>query len=159
MPSPRAPANILVGELGETIVIDWGLAKVSGDADAASSGGFSANANAALETHAGSVFGTPGFMAPEQLRGESVDARCDVYALGATLYYLLSRRPPHTGRTGAEMMVAALAGPVPAWPRSAASAPWWSPTRAAPGWLTTTWAPRTPSPGTAPTSSAAATGR
>ena len=56
------------------------------------------DADDAIKTRAGIVFGTPGFMAPEQLRGEPVDERCDVYALGATLYHLLARRPPHHAR-------------------------------------------------------------
>ena len=50
-------------------------------------------------------------MAPEQLRGAPVDERCDVYALGATLYHLLARRPPHHAKTADEMMRAAVDGP------------------------------------------------
>src|SRR3954470_520061 len=62
------PANILVGELGETVVIDWGLAKVIGEDD--DKGTVIAQASDSLRTQIGSVFGTPGFMAPEQARGE-----------------------------------------------------------------------------------------
>jgi hypothetical protein len=100
------PSNILVGDLGETIVIDWGLAKVIGEADEPY-GGSGAADDDAIKTRAGIVFGTPGFMAPEQLRGYPVDERCDVYALGATLYHLLSRKPPHYAKTADEMMKAA----------------------------------------------------
>ncbi|HEY1552612.1 MAG TPA: protein kinase family protein, partial [Kofleriaceae bacterium] len=60
---------------------------------------------------AGVVFGTPGFMAPEQLRGSPPDERCDVYALGATMYHLLARRPPHYSKNAADMMRAAVDGP------------------------------------------------
>ena len=81
------PANILVGAYGETLLIDWGLARRLDEADAAS-------APLELEqaeplTRAGSIFGTPGYMAPEQARGEPVDARADVYALGITLLHVL----------------------------------------------------------------------
>ncbi len=107
------PSNILAGDLGETIVIDWGLAKVIGEADELTS---RAPSHADLDddqirTRAGIVFGTPGFMAPEQLRGLAVTERCDVYALGATLYHMLSRRPPHHAKTADEMMKAAAHAP------------------------------------------------
>jgi hypothetical protein len=104
------PANILVGELGETVVIDWGLAKVIGEPDE-QIGRPLVDLSDALKTRAGVVYGTPGFMAPEQLRGAPVTEGCDVYALGATLYHLLSRKPPHFAKTADEMMKAAVAAP------------------------------------------------
>jgi Protein kinase domain len=88
------PANILVGDLGETVVIDWGLAKVVGEDDELSSDSLPSDS---LQTQIGSVFGTPGFMAPEQARGDEMGTGGDVYALGATLYQLLSGQPPHAG--------------------------------------------------------------
>ncbi|MEO7734170.1 MAG: serine/threonine-protein kinase, partial [Kofleriaceae bacterium] len=72
------PWNILLGDYGETLLIDWGLARVLDERDA---------------PDVGHGFGTPGFMAPEQARGEEVDARADVHALGATLVYLLTQAP------------------------------------------------------------------
>ncbi len=90
------PANILVGENGETVVIDWGLAKVIGEADEDSLDGAPTPADS-LQTQAGAVFGTPGFMPPEQARGEGSTAHGDVFALGATLYQLLAGRPPIGG--------------------------------------------------------------
>jgi hypothetical protein len=105
------PSNILIGDFGETIVIDWGLAKVIGEPDEPTQA--EPDASESLRTKAGVVYGTPGFMSPEQLRGASVDERCDVYALGATLYHLLSRKPPHHAKTAEEMMKAAMAGPPP----------------------------------------------
>ncbi|MBL0218637.1 MAG: serine/threonine protein kinase [Myxococcales bacterium] len=106
------PTNILVGDLGETVVIDWGLAKVLDDPeDEIASAAEELDAGDSLRTRAGTVFGTPGFMSPEQLAGQPVDERCDVYALGATLYHLLARQPPHARSSGTEMMSAALSGP------------------------------------------------
>ncbi|MEO7732503.1 MAG: serine/threonine-protein kinase, partial [Kofleriaceae bacterium] len=102
------PSNILIGDLGETVVIDWGLAKVIGEADEPITRPL-VDLSDALKTRAGIVYGTPGFMAPEQLRGVPVNAQCDVYALGATLYHLLSRKPPHYAKTADEMMKAAVA--------------------------------------------------
>jgi hypothetical protein len=97
------PANILVGELGETIVIDWGLAKVIGEDDD-KPGTLIAQASDSLRTQMGAVFGTPGFMAPEQARGEELDPRGDVYALGATLYQLLAGAPPHAGTSATDVI-------------------------------------------------------
>jgi len=94
------PANIIVGKYGETLVVDWGLAKAVGRADpslgeqtlAPSSGGSS-------ETFSGSALGTPAYMSPEQARGElnRLGPRSDVYSLGATLYCLLTGKPPVEG--------------------------------------------------------------
>jgi hypothetical protein len=108
------PSNILIGDLGETIVIDWGLAKAIGEADDTSGPTprvLPPDDDSSLKTRAGIVYGTPGFMAPEQLRGKPVDERCDVYALGATLYHLLARRPPHHHKSADVMMRAAVEGP------------------------------------------------
>jgi hypothetical protein len=103
------PPNILVGELGETMVIDWGLAKVIGELDDARPE--ERPAGESFHTRHGAVFGTPGFMSPEQLHASDVDERADVYALGATLYHLLAQRPPHADASATKMMEIALAGP------------------------------------------------
>jgi serine/threonine-protein kinase len=121
------PANIMLGAHGEVLVLDWGLAKIlrSADEDGASAPpGFSepdddgstwrtsrsrsvhtdrstrsSGGDRSLETRMGTVAGTPAYMAPEQARGEvdRIDARSDVYALGAVLYHVLSGRPPYSG--------------------------------------------------------------
>ena len=73
------PWNILVGAYGETLVIDWGLARRLDTADPGTGG---------------TAYGTPGYIAPEQARGEPGDPRTDVYALGATLFHVLTGGPP-----------------------------------------------------------------
>ena len=91
------PGNVIVGDFGETVVIDWGLAKDLSAAEESSVGGgpFRANRDDGL-TSTGSVLGTPAYMAPEQGRGEPVDQRADVFAIGAMLWELcsLQRLPP-----------------------------------------------------------------
>ena len=81
------PANIMFGDFGEVYVLDWGIARVLGDDDHAPP---IAPAPEYAATAAGALLGTPGYMAPEQIRGEPVDARADVYALGCILYELLT---------------------------------------------------------------------
>lgn len=109
------PANVMVGRFGEVYVMDWGLAKVLGREDSRdlrvrSPGStdltslksiraeeLAANPNTPLVTMDGTVLGTPAYMPPEQASGEveSMDARSDVYALGAMLYQLLAGHAPY----------------------------------------------------------------
>jgi WD40 repeat protein/tRNA A-37 threonylcarbamoyl transferase component Bud32 len=95
------PANVLVGDLGETVVIDWGLAKSIDDAELAKG---SADAYvvpdeiAPLRTIVGAVMGTPSYMPPEATRGDTSDERSDVYQIGALLYHLISGRAPYAER-------------------------------------------------------------
>jgi serine/threonine protein kinase len=91
------PSNIIVGNYGETIIIDWGIAKdISAGPEAEISLGSPATRSGDGLTSAGTVLGTPDYMAPEQARGEAVDQRADVYAIGAMLWELccLERVPP-----------------------------------------------------------------
>jgi serine/threonine protein kinase len=105
------PQNILVGELGETVVIDWGLAKVLGDGDEPVHDSLEPRLPSAadsLQTQVGSVFGTPGFMAPEQARGDDLGPQGDVYALGATLYQVIVGKPPFGGTSATDVISSTL---------------------------------------------------
>ena len=108
------PSNVLVGAYGETVVIDWGLAKDLADPTgepAPAAGPYRDEVTTGLTglTGAGAVIGTAAYMPPEQAHAEEVDARADVYALGAILYHLLSGRAPY--REHADVLAAVKAGP------------------------------------------------
>jgi serine/threonine-protein kinase len=92
------PANIMLGKYGETLVVDWGLAKVIGrkEEDAAPEPSAPVIALHQFTTRVGTTLGTPVFMSPEQAQGlvELVGPASDIYSLGATLYMLLTGRAP-----------------------------------------------------------------
>jgi serine/threonine protein kinase len=105
------PANIMIGSFGEVLVLDWGLAKIlsdpasshgAGDPDATSLGQSDAapteiaSTQRSATTSQGAVMGTPGYMSPEQARGENdrLDEHSDIFSLGALLRFLLSDAPP-----------------------------------------------------------------
>ncbi len=96
------PSNIILGRHGETLVVDWGLAKATGKADpsVAEQTLWPSSASGSSETLPGSTMGTPAYMSPEQAEGqlERLGPRSDVYSLGATLYCLLTGRPPFAGQ-------------------------------------------------------------
>ena len=84
------PDNIVLGDYGEVYVLDWGVAKVIGDADDLVD--VASSSRDELATHAGTIVGTPGYMPPEQVRGDpDVDGRADVYALGCVLFEVRAR--------------------------------------------------------------------
>jgi serine/threonine-protein kinase len=88
------PDNIMLGDYGEVYVLDWGVAKVLGEDDSAFADVTSGSGEHA--TRAGTAVGTPGYMSPEQVRGQSdVDGRADVYTLGCLLFEILSGETLH----------------------------------------------------------------
>jgi serine/threonine protein kinase len=93
------PLNVMVNALGEVQVMDWGLAKDQASRERERPEELPEDETGS-HTAAGSVLGTPGYMAPEQARGEAVDARADVFALGATLAAILTGRAAFGEREG-----------------------------------------------------------
>jgi serine/threonine-protein kinase len=87
------PANIMLGDYGEVYVLDWGVARVL-DRDTTESNPTIPSLDTE-GTQAGKLLGTPGYMAPEQIRGADVGPSADVYALGAILFELLAGEPLH----------------------------------------------------------------
>src|SRR5262245_33444875 len=118
------PQNVMVGAFGEVQVMDWGLAKVLGAMPAPAGPTEAANEatqaatlisptpDAWPHTQAGSLLGTPAFAPPEQALGEidKVDARSDVFGLGAILAVILTGKPPYVGETAESLRVQALRG-------------------------------------------------
>ncbi len=107
------PDNVMLGDFGETIVLDWGLAKLRGGQEPGQ--GEVEDAEDAQEelrrasdsaTVAGSPMGTPSYMPPEQADGdlEAIDERSDVYSLGAILYQLLTGKAPYSGASALEVI-------------------------------------------------------
>ncbi len=113
------PANVMLGPFGEVYVMDWGLARPLGSTEAHEAVGVESGLLG--ETQAGTAVGTPGYMSPEQARGDlaHMDGRSDVWSLGAILYEMLTGVVAYRGRTPLEILVRSSTGP-PSDPREAA---------------------------------------
>ncbi|MFO0549592.1 MAG: serine/threonine-protein kinase [Polyangiaceae bacterium] len=94
------PENVMLGAFGEVYVLDWGVARIAGLAEAPIEAD-EPGAEAPPATAAGSMVGTPGYMAPEQVLGnlDAIGEATDVYALGCILFELLTLEPLHTATT------------------------------------------------------------
>lgn len=103
------PQNVMIAELGQVVVMDWGLAKLVGTP----LGACELHSDRHLATRPGSIIGTPAYMPPEQAFGdiERVDLRADVYSLGTILYEILSGCPPYDGSCNKEILNQMLLGP------------------------------------------------
>ncbi len=102
------PENIMLREDGLVKVLDFGLAKLTEEK-------FPLNKSEALtlaqvNTQAGTILGTVGYMSPEQARGKPVDERTDIWGLGVVLYEMLTRRKPFEGETTSDVLAAILTG-------------------------------------------------
>lgn len=98
------PQNVIVGPGGRVTVLDFGLAKLSAHGDAGASPEL---------TRSGVISGTPPYMSPEQLRGEPLDGRSDLFSLGIVLFEMLTGRRPFEGELTAQLVVAILVQPHP----------------------------------------------
>ncbi len=104
------PGNVMVGPFGETVVIDWGLAKDLYSDQPASDSDHGPSPDV-LKTSHGMVVGTPPYMPPEQAAAHDVNQRSDVYALGAMLYHCLCGKRPYQEVRSKDILVAVVSGP------------------------------------------------
>jgi serine/threonine-protein kinase len=110
-------ANVVLGDFGEVMVLDWGLAKVTGSPEGAgpqTPPALPPSGQLDLTLH-GQVIGTPAYMAPEQAEGRSdlFDGRTDIYGLGAILFEILTGRPPHLGKSALDVLRRIVGEPTP----------------------------------------------
>src|SRR5262249_40621977 len=113
------PGNVLLGPYGETLVVDWGLAKVIGRPESGPDPGEATLRPSAdsgfAPTSPGSVIGTPAYISPEQARGDlaALGPASDVYSLGATLYHLLAAKAAFEPADFAVIQARVIAGEFP----------------------------------------------
>jgi hypothetical protein len=92
------PANIMLNVTGDPIIMDFGIAKIMGGTQ---------------HTATGAVLGTARYMSPEQIKGERIDPRTDIYSLGVTFFEMLGGRPPFTADSAMTLMMMHMTDPVP----------------------------------------------
>jgi len=100
------PANVMVGEHGEVQILDWGLAKIMAAGQVRTDLAMSLSGS-------GPLYGTPAYMSAEQVRGEDIDGRADVYAIGVMLYEALTLELPFAGTGFALLTAVVKEAPVP----------------------------------------------
>jgi outer membrane protein assembly factor BamB len=93
------PSNVLIDEQGNCLLTDFGISKMVG--------------GTSKFTQTGAIIGTPEFMSPEQILGEELDGRSDIYSLGVVLYQLATGRPPYRAETPPAVFVKHLHDPLP----------------------------------------------
>ncbi len=100
------PENIMLRPDGYVKVLDFGIAKLAEQEVPTTMA--QEDAVSLVETHLGSIFGTARYMSPEQVLGEAVDKRTDIWSLGAVLYEMVAGRAPFSGETAGEVMTSIL---------------------------------------------------
>ena len=112
------PGNVVLGKYGETLVVDWGLAKALGKTDhldASMAPVTPSGDSGSVPTLVGSAIGTPAYMSPEQAAGRvsELGPATDIYSLGASLYHLLTGQPPVKGKSLSEILQLVQSGRFP----------------------------------------------
>ncbi len=102
------PENVMLGAFGETVLLDWGVAKLRGGKDDIADALGAPKVNERFDaTQEGDVIGTPAYMSPEQALGNvrEIDEQSDVWSLGAVLYEILTGRPPYTEKNAVQLLI------------------------------------------------------
>jgi len=102
------PENIMIRHDGYAKVVDFGLVKLTETPQSESQADTEPPTLALKQTDTGTIMGTTAYMSPEQARGQAVDARTDIWSLGAVIYEMLTARQPFEGATASDLIVSIL---------------------------------------------------